>query len=158
MMSFGGATSFPSSFTDVWLNPISKYYINGTTITSIQQSAQSLANDLVAILNANLIQALDIDVEHIPPYNPANYNDIVNYLGYMSQYVKQSTAALQITTVSHSPQTPYLYPAFSYWCPYYYSIDSAFGNYIDFYNVQYYNNGLYNDLQNIFINNNSITS
>ena len=79
-----------------------------------------------------------------------NYDDISNYLGFMSKSIKDN---LPNGLVSHSPQTPYLYPySNGNWKTLYYTIEQEFGQYIDWYNIQYYNQGTYSEESQVFTN------
>ena len=150
-LSFGGATSFDGNFSELWTNSRSKYYINGTSIPNIQSSANALGSDLVGILNTNSLNYIDLDIESIPTssqYTYGNYTDISDYLGYLSQYIKTYKSGV---VISHAPQTPYFYNLSSgNWKTLYYNVEYSYGSYIDFYNVQYYNNGDYTTQAEIF--------
>ena len=158
MGSFGGASSFGNfggsqytGFQYTWQNPNSKYYIGSGKFNSIEDSATALGTDLSNLLISNNIKGLDFDIEMIPTISSytSTYSDIYNYLGYMSQAAK----AKGITTVSHAPQTPYFYPQISgSWSQLYYNLEKEFGRYIDFYNIQYYNNGDYSSQDALFTN------
>ena len=79
-------------------------------------------------------------------------DDISNYLGYLSKAIKEN---LNNGIVSHSPQSPYLYPYINgNWKNLYYVIEQDFGNYIDWYNIQYYNQGTYSEETQVFTNDN----
>jgi len=158
MASFGGATSFGNfagsknvGFQYTWKNSNSKYYVGAGKYDSIQTSATALGKDLATILISNKIKALDFDIENIPTTGSysGTYSDIYNYLGFMSQAAKENG----IITVSHAPQTPYFYPQTNgSWPQLYYNIEKDFGKYIDFYNIQYYNNGDYSSETALFTN------
>jgi chitinase len=55
--------------------------------------------------------------------------------------------------VSHAPQTPYFYSnsQTQSWAGLYYLVEYYHGDYIDFYNIQYYNNGDYTTENTIFV-------
>jgi hypothetical protein len=160
MASFGGATSFGNftgskyfGFQYTWQNPNSKYYIvTGGKYDSIEKSATALGNDLADLLTSNNIEGIDFDIENIPnigTYKGGPYSDIYNYLGFMSKAAKENG----ITTVSHAPQTPYFYPQTDgSWPQLYYNVEETYGEYIDFYNIQYYNNGAYSSELELFTN------
>ena len=152
MASFGGETSFgKNGFQYTWQNPNSKYYIGPRNFNSIEDSATALGIDLANLLINNNIAGLDFDIEMIPTISSytSTYSDIYKYLGFMSQAAK----AKGITTVSHAPQTPYFYPQTSgSWPQLYYNLEKEFGQYIDFYNIQYYNNGDYSSQDALFTN------
>jgi hypothetical protein len=167
MVSFGGGTTFVSStmgqsFSNLWLYPDSLYYL-GRHSNNLKSSADALGKDLLDYLLAYELDGIDFDIEWIPTYTqylsytaPAGYtldwSDVYNYLGYLSQYIKEYGNYI----VSHAPQTPYFYPLYPTvnnpsWYSIYYFVESIFGNYIDFYNIQYYNNGDYETESSIFI-------
>ncbi len=152
-LSMGGATSFNGDFSSTWTNQISPYYIDGTNITNIESSATKFGIDLANIAKNCGLSYIDLDIEHIPTVSTyQNYDDISNYLGYLSKAIKEN---LNNGIVSHSPQSPYLYPYINgNWRNLYYIIEQNFGNYIDWYNIQYYNQGTYNQESQVFTNDN----
>jgi len=162
MISFGGASSFGDiagsqyiGFQYTWLNPNSKYSLNN--FSNLQASAEALANDLASMVKSLNITSVDLDIESIPTISAytGSYTDISNYLGWLSQYLKQNG----ITTVSHAPQTPYFDPLTGgEWGNLYYTVDGTFGQYIDFYNIQYYNNGSYDTEPEFFTNDTSFNA
>ena len=150
-ISMGGATSFGGNFSLIWTNPQSPYYIDGTNIVTLEQSAFKLGNDLANIAKQGGLSYIDLDIENIPTIGMyKNYDDISNYLGYMSKSIKEN---LTNGLVSHSPQTPYIYPYTNgNWKTLYYTIEQNFGDYIDWYNIQYYNQGTYSEESQVFTN------
>ena len=134
MVAFGGATTFVDGFQ--------------TVLTSAYSNPSKLAEDLVRICTDNHIYAIDLDIEHFP-YGNAYAESLVNYAGELSQYIKKFGGDSFI--VSHAPQTPYFnVDSFGY---VYSKIEKQYGSYIDFYNIQYYNQGddSYKTYNSIFI-------
>ena len=152
-LSMGGATSFNGDFSYTWTNQFSPYYIDGTNITNIESSATKFGIDLANIAKNCGLSYIDLDIEHIPTVSTyQNYDDISNYLGYLSKAIKEN---LNNGIVSHSPQSPYLYPYINgNWKNLYYIVEQNFGNYIDWYNIQYYNQGTYSQESQVFTNDN----
>lgn len=150
-LSMGGASCFNGDFSFTWTNDQSPYYIDGTNIKNIEDSATKLGLDLANIAKNCGLSYIDLDIEHIPTVATyQNYDDISNYLGYISKSIKEN---LTDAIVSHSPQSPYLYPYTNgNWKTLYYSIEKDFGNYIDWYNIQYYNQGTYSTESQVFTN------
>jgi chitinase len=145
MASFGGATSFPNGFQQILNSP--KY--SDPTV---------LANDLVTFLYNNNIPGIDLDIENIPSIGTySNTINLVNYLGELSQSIKSISTekfGYQIL-VSHAPQSPYFNgtPTYSNFGNIYNQIEYLYGSGIDFYNIQYYNQGNsdYIDYNSIFV-------
>lgn len=131
MASFGGATSFTDGFQQILNSP---NYSDPNT----------LANDIVNWLYINNIPAIDLDIEFIPPVNVyPNTINLINYLGELSSCIK-NLGNIQFgyyPIVSHAPQTPYFNG--NYYNYIYNQIEQLYGSSIDFYNVQYYNQGNY---------------
>ena len=151
-ISMGGANCFNGNLSYTWTNSQSPYYIDGSKITSIEQSASKLGKDLATIAKNCGLSYIDLDIENIPTVSTytTNYDDISNYLGNMSKSIKEN---LTNGLVSHSPQTPYLYPySNGNWKTLYYTIEQNFGDYIDWYNIQYYNQGTYSEESQVFTN------
>jgi len=148
-VSMGGATSFNGDFSYTWTNQLSPYYIDGTNITNIESSATKFGIDLANIAKNCGLSYVDLDIEHIPTVSTyPNYEDISNYLGYLSKAIKEN---LNDGIVSHSPQSPYLYPYTNgNWKNLYYMVEQNFGEYIDWYNIQYYNQGTYSQESQVF--------
>lgn len=150
MASFGGATSFTNGFQCV---------LNSLTYAD----PANLAKELVKICCDNQIYAIDLDIEYFPTTSVYYDTDnLVNYAGVLSQKIKefgkeriQNIKASDFNPevndfiVSHAPQTPYFNsPLFGY---VYSNIEKKYGTYIDFYNIQYYNQGdCYTTYKSIF--------
>ena len=152
MASFGGATSFTNGFQCVLNSPA-------------YSDPAELAKELVEICCGNQIYAIDLDIEYFPTKNVYyDIDNLVNYAGELSQYIKKFggermksigvddfNPGVNDFIVSHAPQTPYFnVDSFGY---VYSKIEKQYGSYIDFYNIQYYNQGddSYKTYNSIFI-------
>ena len=154
LCSFGGATTFNSTVSGS--NTGCQYVLNSPNY----QDPYVLANDIVELLNTNKIYNVDFDIEHFPECDnfDANYNYLVYYYGLLHKYTKEifkqkyGVDAL----ITGAPQIPYFSCHSNYnnysWCKVYNKIEKYFGNYIDFYNIQYYNQLYYSysDYKSIF--------
>ena len=162
LLSFGGGLNFISSsgtsFSNLWLLSTSKYYLG--IYASLEDSANALVTDILFLIDSKNVDGIDFDIEWILTYEDymketppvgftLQWSDVYNYLGYLSRGIKQEGYI-----VSHAPQTPYFYqdatPSFKSWNGVYYFLEYFYGQYIDFYSIQYYNNGLYNTKDSIF--------
>jgi hypothetical protein len=156
MASFGGYVCFEAQgFQGIWSysgdpgEPTNPYYVipsganNTYTISDLQTSANLLATDLVNFITTNNLDGIDLDIENVT-YS----SNTIDYTGLLSQSIKTKNSDL---VVSHAPQMPY-------WVPYYYYVNLNYGQYIDFYNWQYYNipTGLYDTAYQLFINDNQL--
>lgn len=150
-LSMGGASCFNGDFSSTWTNNQSPYYIDGNNIKNIEDSATKLGIDIANIAKNNSLSFIDLDIEHIPTVSSyQNYDDIPNYLGYLSKSIKEN---IKNCILSHSPQSPYFYPNTNgNWKTLYYTIEKDFGDYIDWYNIQYYNQGTYSTESQVFNN------
>ena len=146
MVSFGGATSFMDGLEKVF----NSKYSNSAT----------LANELVDWMYKNKVTGIDLDIEHLPrEWSDEQNSKIVNYLGSLSQNIKKRGKELGFyIIVSHAPQTPYYNGPMNrqyyggQWGYTYNKIEQLYGAYIDFYNIQYYNQGnIYTDYNSLFI-------
>ena len=142
MASFGGATSFPNGFEKI-LNTQLTY-----------SNPEKLANDLVNFCYDYNIPGIDLDIENFP--TTTEYPDtsaLVTYVGSLSNYIKNlsQTKFGYFILVSHAPQSPYFNNnTYGYL---YNNIEKSYGAYIDFYNIQYYNQGdNYTNYTQIFLN------
>ena len=149
MVSFGGATSFPQQ-TGGFKKVFDSKYSNSSI----------LANELVDWMYKNKVYGIDLDIENLPMgWSDAENLKIVNYLGSLSQNIKNKGKELGVyIVVSHAPQTPYYNGPSNrqyyggQWGYTYNKIEQLYGAYIDFYNLQYYNQGnIYNDYKSLFI-------
>lgn len=128
-VSYGGAGAMPAPYS-LTFGP-GAYYQNNPTL---------LASDLVAL--AGEIDAYyDLDIEHIDD----KFDECADFLGQVSQALKQLRPNCQ---VSHAPQSPYFTPYFG---NVYMNIYNNYGQYIDFLNIQYYNNGVCNTYSQLFL-------
>lgn len=133
MISFGGASSVPCPF-DVILD---SYY----------KDPKTLASGLVDIAKKHGFHGIDLDVEHLigkyykgqcPDGEVTQETDpekISTYLADVSIEIKRSDPSL---IVSHAPQYPYFGPSYF---EVYSLVEQKAKDAIDFYNIQYYNNG-----------------
>lgn len=152
MVSFGGATSFMPGFQDVLNSP--NYW-----------DPQVLGNDLANWMFTYNCPAIDLDIEHIPTIG--TYSDTLNlvtYLGELSETIKNKSNELfgYYPILSHAPQTPYFngtstYSNYGY---IYNQVEKLYGQYIDFYNIQFYNQGnyAYTTYDGIFIQDDSFNA
>jgi len=150
MASFGGATSFEYNFSNTWKNESSKYYISDNgPFKTIEDSATALGNDLAVLAETYILDGIDLDIENFPlksTYN-GDYDDIYHYLGFISKAIKTYNNNL---IVSHAPQPPFWNS--ENWPSLYLNTEKYYGNYINFYNWQYYNEGeYYNNEKSIFV-------
>jgi hypothetical protein len=128
MFSFGGATSFSDSSGFLGL------------VDSVP--VETLTDQLLTILNDNNMIEIDLDIENI---NASSYNDPNNikmyeYLGELSKLIKNNAQnPSKPIIVCHAPQTPYY--NLSLYGFIYNSLEYYYGEYIDFYNIQFYNQG-----------------
>lgn len=106
-----------------------------------------LASDLVALCRKGGFHGIDIDAEHLigkyykgycpsgevtQDTDPEKNSD---YLASLSKSIKSLDSSL---VVSHAPQYPYFGPSYY---DVYTLVNTKAGDAIDFYNLQYYNNG-----------------
>lgn len=112
MVSFGGAT------VDI-----------GQLYTAFGDEPKALADQLAAFVNQGLFDGIDLDLEGYPPDSASLQQFTID----LSNAIRES---LPKTLISHAPQAPYFGSAFN---GLYHNIDKA--TTIDFYNIQYYNQG-----------------
>lgn len=138
MASFGGATSFTDGFQLILDSPT---YSNPST----------LATDLVNFCYDYNIPAIDLDIEHYPTTSVyPDTSNLVEYVGILSQQIKLKSSEKfgYYILLSHAPQTPYFNN--DTWGYVYSQIEQKYGSYIDFYNIQYYNQS--SNSNDIYIN------
>ena len=137
VVSAFGATSFSSGgFQQIFDSP--NYY-----------DPYVLATDLVSWMKTNNCNSIDLDIEHLPTQSDFPDTDkLAQYIGLLSQYVKQiyNTDMGFFPELSHAPQPPYFngngnWSLFGY---VYNRVEQYYGSYIDYYLIQYYNQGSYN--------------
>lgn len=155
MLSFGGANTFKIGGADSILS--SPTYSNSLI----------LAQELVNHCKLYKYHGIDLDIEHFPTiYEYADTDKLVAYFGQLSQQIKEQSSSIigYPIIVSHAPQSPYFNgPTDSSQSLYgyvYSKIEKQYGWYIDFYNIQYYNQGigLYENYETIFYNDTSFNA
>ena len=103
---------------------------------------------LAKFVKDNLFDGVDIDWEDTPAFQRGDSSG-ENWLITLTKTLRANLPADAIIT--HAPQGPYfskgLYPKDAYL-----TVDKAIGNMIDFYNVQFYNQGvgIYDSAQSLF--------
>ena len=130
--SYGGANSMP--------NPYSQTFATGGYYSG-PNGPSNLATDIISLSGPD-ISYYDLDIEQIN----GNFTQCAQFLGALSQALKTIKKGC---IVSHAPQTPYFTPAFG---NVYSLIYQNYAPYIDFFNIQYYNNGPSSTYDEIFIN------
>jgi len=130
--SYGGANAMPSPYSQIFA--AGNYYAgaNGPAI---------LAADIICLSGPD-ISYYDLDVEHIDD----NFPQCAQFLGEVSKALKAGKPGC---IVSHAPQTPYFTPSYG---NVYSLVYQNYAPYIDFFNIQYYNNGPSQTYDEIFIN------
>jgi chitinase len=116
---------------------------------------KTYANNLVAWCAKNYLDGIDFDLEGA---EPMSFNDIKNvqWLANLSLYTRQAANAanLPFFQISHAPQGPYFSPAWAGANGGYMAVEKMLPpNVVDFYNIQYYNQGgdTYTTYNNIFV-------
>ena len=138
-VSYGGAAAMPVPYSNTFDLPTSYY---GPTSQG-GKGAEGLAADLFQICGTKLSKYYDLDIEGISQI--ADNTATTNFLGAVCQALKAQNPAC---VVSHAPQTPYFDPAFG---SVYVNLYKSYGQYFDWYNIQYYNNGPSSTYNEIFV-------
>jgi len=135
--SLGGALKVQDPFSNTFA-PGSYYYNNP------EQYAQDYY-DLVSPVGLN--NYFDLDIEHISPGSEQSdiVKQTVDFIGEVCKKLKDLNPNCEI---SHAPQPPYFTPQYG---NIYTQIYQKYNDYFDFFNIQYYNNGISNNFEQIFI-------
>lgn len=138
-VSYGGAGAMPVPYSDTFALPTSYY----RPISQGGKGAEGLAADLVNICGTKLKRYFDLDIEginQIPDNTPTS-----TFLGQVSQALKSSVPTC---VISHAPQTPYFTEA---WGFVYLNLYKEYKTYVDWFNIQYYNNGVSDTYEQIWV-------
>jgi len=166
LASFGGPNSFATNgFIDLWTNSYSYYCVGAnynsiTKYTSLQESAQALALDIYNILcpidqatqtrNKNF-DGINLDIQDIGlnlnSVTLSQTTDVIAYLGYLALYLKNIGGSVFIVTFSpNANQFTTVVSAL------YSTLEANYGNYINFYNIKYYDTTSdYSKSNNMFV-------
>lgn len=179
-LAFWTASGGPVDAALVWSNPL--YFIGagyvGDTIQEIQANLKKnftnagvklivsafgatenptsenldpvqVGTDLAAFVNDNLFDGVDIDWEDTPAFQSGDGKG-ENWLIALTQTLRAKLNPGLIIT--HAPQGPYFAGAAVYPMGGYLAVHQAVGDIIDFYNIQFYNQGstMYNNGSDIF--------
>jgi hypothetical protein len=136
VVSAFGATSFSDGFQYIFNSP----NYNDPAV---------LATDLVSWMKSYNCNSIDLDIEHLPMESDyPNTDQLAQYIGLLSQYIKNfyNTDVGFYPELSHAPQPPYFngngnWSLFGY---VYNRVEQYYGKYIDYYLIQYYNQGSFN--------------
>ncbi len=141
LCSFGGSFTFNKTVKGEYVG--TQYVLNSPNY----QDPYVLAENIVDLLYRNNIYNIDYDIEHIPDYD--DYNSNFEYLVYYFGLLHKHTRKIFMDKYKIKPlitgarQTPYFSKRSNYnsysWNNIYSKIDKYYGMYIDFYNVQFYN-------------------
>lgn len=154
MASFGGFYLTAPGATQIMSNVWPGWYLIAGDPSHPYYDTNALASDLVTMLTTSggvQIDGFDLDIEGVTiqggvPSTMTTYTGAVipvtdyyatfaSWLGKLSKSIKDINPAFIVT---HAPQTPYYHSDFG---NIYNLIEQNYGNYIDFYNIQYYNQG-----------------
>jgi len=97
-----------------------------------------VANNLAAFVKNNQLDGCDVDYEDNDAMNQGRAEA---WLISFTQQLRKQLPREQGYIISHAPQAPYFLGKPNYPNGAYITIDQAVGNLIDFYNVQFYNQG-----------------
>lgn len=140
-------TTLKKNFTDAGTKLLVSAFGATQTPTTSGFSVTDCATQLANFVIANQYDGVDIDWEDTKAFNAAG--DGENWLISFTTLLRSLLPAGSIIT--HAPQAPYfgatLYPQGAYL-----AVEKAVGSAIDFYNVQFYNQGkgIYEDAQGLF--------
>lgn len=139
-VSLGGAAAWPV--------PISKVYTEG----KYKDDPTLFKTDLLTLIPKNsdgtyAFSYFDFDLEGLE--QNIDVNAFSSFFGTVAQDLKTDIPGCLI---SHAPQTPYFTDSFQNVYTQFYT---QYKDVIDFFNIQYYNNGLSNTFEQIFINSDS---
>jgi chitinase len=109
----------------------------------------AIASELASFVTSNNLDGVDIDYEDSASFN-AN-GDGETFLINLTKALRSALPSPQYT-ISHAPQSPYFTSAGWYPQGAYVKVDKEVGSMIDFYNIQYYNQGqgMYEDCTSLF--------
>ena len=123
---------------------------------------EDLVNDLIEWMIINKIYGIDIDIGQLTINdldNDKKRNSVINYLGSLSQKIKIMGQQLGFYIhISHAVLPEYfngpkeIYVTNNSFKNIYNTIEQLYGNYIDFYNVKYYDTRRYSTYDNMFVN------
>ena len=147
-MNFIGAGEFGSTNDEIRTNMKGNYSSGGVKLlvsafgateypTTSGYNATDCALKLADFVNTNQLDGVDIDYEDTPVFTAGKGEE---WLITLTTVLRQNLPADAIIT--HAPQAPYfggvsLYPNNAYL-----AIDQAVGSMIQFYNIQFYNQGV----------------
>ena len=156
---FGTYSSFGTTDTEIRTNLKKKYANAGIKImvsafgstenpTSQKYDAITCADNLASYVTKNQLDGVDIDWEDTAAFQTASGGGEA----WLIKFTTQLRSKLPNAIITHSPQAPYfggktLYPNNAYL-----AVDKAVGSTIQFYNVQFYNQGStsYNTSNSLF--------
>ena len=143
--SFGGATTFIDN------NGLLGFLNSNSIYTNYVTMAEVLLN----YVNNNNLDEIDLDIEHINGgVTEQETQQMYNWMGLLSRELKTAENLpnnTPLTYLTHAPQTPYFYNG--YFNGVYLSLENFYGEFIDCYLTQFYNQGnTYNNFDEIFIN------
>ena len=131
-------TTLKKNFTNNGVKLMVSAFGSTQTPTSAGVDATDCANKLAQFVIDNQFDGVDIDWEDTPAFTLGDKSG-ENWLITLTTLLRQKLPAGSIIT--HAPQAPYfskgLYPQGGYL-----TVDQQVGSMIDFYNVQFYNQGV----------------
>lgn len=136
-ISLGGAAGWPS--------PISLVYTQG----KYKNNPDLFESDLLALLpkypnGSYCFDYIDFDLENLEPN--IDVQQFSDFFGSVATSLKRD---IPNVLISHAPQTPYFTSDYN---NVYTAFYTAYQSVIDWFNIQYYNNGSSNTFEEIFLN------
>ncbi|GJJ14641.1 hypothetical protein Clacol_008907 [Clathrus columnatus] len=133
-LSESDRSSIKSSYNAAGIKLMVSAFGSTDTPTSSGTDPTQLAQTMATFVKNNGLDGIDIDYED---FNAISAGTAVNWLSTFTKALRDNLPAGQYT-ISHAPVAPWFSPSLG--APYL-EVDKQVGSLIDFYNVQFYNQG-----------------
>ncbi|KAI0657986.1 glycoside hydrolase [Cubamyces menziesii] len=136
-------TAKKTEYNQAGINIIVSAFGETDTPTTSGADPVGTANTMAQFVLANALDGIDVDYEDLQAMNKGD--------GAAEQWVSQFTTTLRQTLpqgqfiLTHAPLAPWLSPNAQFAAGAYLTVDKNVGSLIDWYNIQFYNQGLYTD-------------
>ncbi|TBU36066.1 glycoside hydrolase [Dichomitus squalens] len=132
-----------SEYSSAGINLIVSAFGSTDTPTTSGADPVGTANTMAQFVTANGLDGIDVDYEDLAAMNKGD-GAAEAWVTTFTQTLRQTLPQGQFI-LSHAPLAPWLSPNQQFAAGAYLTINKNVGSMIDFYNVQFYNQGLYHD-------------